>query len=332
MSNRTLRRAVCSVLLLPILTLGTPVSATVVVAPPSSAAEERARGHFSRGVSLFEDGDFDSALFEFESAYELTDNAHLLYNIAVSQYERHQYAASALAYRRYLAELEPELPPERVATVKERLRTLELRIGTLIVESDPPGAAVSIGGETVGVTPAELTVDLGETLVTVSKDGYASSEVKARVAGGERTNLQVKLEEAQIEEESPPPPAAFTAAPAPPVQNDQPPRRDDERPLKIGTWVAIGVTVAAAVGAGVTGSLAIGANNDLEDAAARETTREELDDLGSRRDNLALGTDIFIGVAAAAAVTSIALGTTLLIRRKRKRNAAFNIARGTIWF
>lgn len=331
MSNTTLLRALCSGMLLPVLTLSTPVSATMVVAPASDAAGERARDHFSRGVSLFEDGDFDSALFEFESAYELTDNAHLLYNIAVSQYERHQYAASALAYRRYLAELESELAPERVATVKERLRTLELRIGTLIVESDPPGAAVSIAGETVGVTPAELTVDLGETLVTVSKEGYASTEVKARVAGGERTNLQVDLEEAEADEEPSPPPPAFTASPQP-VEPDRAPRRDDERPLKIGTWVAVGVTVAAAAGAGVMGSLAIGANNDLEDATARETTQQELNDLGSSRDNLALGTDIFIGVAAAAAVTSIALGTTLLIRRKRKRDVAFDVARGTIRF
>lgn len=281
---------------------------------------------------MFEDGDFDSALFEFESAYALTDNAHLLYNIAVSQYERHQYAASALAYRRYLAELEPELEPERIETVKERLRTLELRIGTLIVESDPPGAAVSIAGETVGVTPAELTVDLGETLVTVSKEGYASSEVKARVAGGERTNLEVKLEEAEAEEAPTPPPPVFKATPTQPVESDGARRREDERPLKVGTWVAIGVTVAAAVGAGVTGSLAIGANNDLEDATARETTQQELNDLGDRRDNLALGTDIFIGVAAAAAVTSIALGTTLLIRRKRNRDVAFDVSRGVIRF
>ncbi len=328
----TLLRALCSGMLLPVLTLSTPVSATTVVAPASDAAGERARGHFSRGVSLFEDGDFDSALFEFESAYELTDNAHLLYNIAVSQYERHQYAASALAYRRYLAELEPELAPERIAAVKERLRTLELRIGTLIVESDPPGAAVSIAGETVGVTPAELTVDLGETLVTVSKAGYSTSEVKARVAGGERTNVQVALEEADVEEAPSPPPPAFTAAAVQPVQPDQAPRRDAERPLEIGTWVAVGVTVAAAVGAVVTGSLAIGANDDLADATARETTQQELNDLGSRRDSLALGTDIFIGVAAAAAVTSIAVGTTLIIRRKRKRNVALDVARGTIRF
>lgn len=334
MSLPILRRSLCCVLLLPLLAVGTPVSAHVVEPTASDATAARARSHFSRGVALFEDGDFESALFEFDSAYELSSNAHLLYNIAVSRYELHRYAASALAYRRYLAELEAELSPDRLAQVNERLRTLELRVGTLIVDSTPSGAVVSIGGEVAGVTPAEVTVDLGETLILVTKDGFEAAETTARVAGGERTSVRVELDPQPAVE-----PAAAAPAPSPrvntssggaPLTDTQP----NERPLKIGTWVAFGIAVGAGIGAGVTGGLAIGADNDLDDARSRETTREELADLGGQRDNLALTTDVLIGVAAAAAVTSVALGATLLVRRKRTRESrvAFDPRRGSIRF
>lgn len=334
MSLPILRRSLCCVLLLPLLAVGTPVSAHVLEPASSDASAARARSHFSRGVALFEDGDFESALFEFDSAYKLSSNAHLLYNIAVSQYELHRYAASALAYRRYLAELERELSPDRLAQVNERLRTLELRVGTLIVDSTPSGAVVSIGGEVAGVTPVEVTVDLGETLITVAKEGFESSETTARVAGGERTSVRVELDPQAAAET-----AAAAPVPAPRVntRSDGAPLTDtepNERPLQIGTWVAFGVAVGAGIGAGITGGLAIGANNDLDDARVRETTREELADLGSRRDNLALTTDVLIGVAAAAAVTSVALGATLLVRRKRTRESrvAFDPRNGSIRF
>lgn len=334
MSPQPLSRSLCCALLLPLLSVGAPVSARVVAAPSSSASEARARSHFTRGVGLFEDGDFESALFEFESAYQLSNNAHLLYNIAVSEYELHRYAASALAYRRYLAELEHELAADRIAQVNERLRTLELRVGTLIVDSTPSGAVVSVGGEVAGVTPVELTVDLGETVVTVSKEGFEAAETTARVAGGERTSVTVDLDELAA-------PATVAPVPSPaPKQTSQGDPFDDsatsrnDRPLEIGTWVAFGVGLGAGIGAGVAGSLAIGANNDLDDARGRETTRDELNDLGDRRDTLALTTDVLIGVTAAAAITSVALGATLLVRRKRdrERRVAFDPRTGAVRF
>ncbi len=314
-----LRRSLPCVLILPLLVVGTPVSGHVVAPVSSESDSGRARSHFARGVALFEDGDFESALFEFDSAYQLTNNAHLLYNIAVSHYELHRYAASALAYRRYLAELERELDAERLSQVNARLRTLELRVGTLIVESTPPGAVVSIGDDVLGVTPMEVTVDLGETVITLAKDGFNVSQTTARVAGGERTSLRIALD-AKAPEAAPLPSPQVTPPPGDEVPADAGTDRND-RPLVIGTWVAFGVAVGAGIGAGITGGLAIGANNDLDDARLRETTRDELNDLGSRRDNLALSADVLIGVATAAAITSVALGATLLVRRKRDRES-----------
>ena len=336
MSLPILRRSLCCALLLPLLSVGTPVSAHVVAPTSSESTDARARSHFTRGVALFEDGDFESALFEFDSAYKLSANAHLLYNIAVSQYELHRYAASALAYRRYLVELEKDLAPDRLAQVKERLATLELRVGTLVVDSTPSGAVVSVGGVVAGVTPVEVTVDLGETIITVAKEGFESTEATARVAGGERTSVRVELDPDSGSKPADPAPLLRPSTPGPSEANAPTDSDTDrnERPLQVGTWVAFGVAVGAGIGAGVAGSLAVGANNDLEDARLRETTQDELNELGNTRDNLAITTDVFIGVAAAAAVTSLALGVTLLVRRKRNKDSrvSFDLRSGTVRF
>jgi len=288
---------------------------------PSHAAapedESSAKSHFERGVGLFEDGDFASALFEFETAYTGSNNPHLLYNIAVSQYELHRYAAATRSYRRYLDALEDELPPPRVEKVKERLATLELRVGTLIVESRPAGAVVSSGGETLGVTPAELVFDLGEREIRLEKDGFESQTKTVRIVGGERSSVSLELSEALADVPTLSTAPAVAPRPAPAPDEDEGVAPDSYRGLRTGSIVVGAVGGLAGVGAIIAGSLAIGADRDLADELETETTPNGLDDLANRRDTLALTTDVLIGVTAAAAVTAVALGVTYVVKRKR---------------
>jgi len=295
-----------------------PITARAAdTAPPADG--DRAREHFERGVSLFEDGDYESALFEFETAFDSSDNPHLLYNIAVSQYELHRYAEATVAYRKYLDRLEDQLPAERLAKVRKQLKTLDLRVGTLIVDSDPPGAVVTSGGRALGVTPLQVTLDLGEVQLRLEKEGFRPTETEARVIGGDRTSIEVELAESEGVVDVPPPRVAMSAdAPRGDEDSDS---RVQNRGLKIGTWVALGVAGGVGAAAAVTGALAIGANDDLDAARGRQTDRAELDDLGQRRDTLALTTDVLVGVAAAAAVTSLVLGITLLTRRRDDRRS-----------
>ena len=283
-----------------------------VGAPPAGEPEaDEAKDHFRRGVDLFTDGDFDSALFEFETAHGASGNAHLLYNIAVCHYELHEYAEATVAYRKYLAELDDTLDDERRLHVRERLEKLDLRVGTVIVESSPSGAVVSADGEVLGVTPLETTLDLGERELVVSREGYMVATEQVRVVGGGRTAITVELRVA-----------------AAPLVPDQTTRVSGSRTvdelatapntgLRTGSFVALGVAGAAGVVAAVTGGLAVGADRDLQSERESVTTRGSLDDNASRRDNLALTTDILFGVAGIAAVTSIALGAAYLVRRSK---------------
>ena len=320
--NHSALHSACAAVIIA-LALTTPSRAPAAEGEPAAAPDGKAaRSHFERGVGLFEDGDFESALFEFETAYAGSENPHLLYNIAVAQYELHRYAAATRSYRRYLDALERDLPAERLAAVQERLTTLELRVGTVIVESTPSGAVVSCENETLGVTPAEFVIDLGERVLVLEKEGYETQSELVRVVGGERTVLTLELAEVEVAQTAPdpvPPPRDPVSDEPTPTEVDTPaaPRRG----LRTASIVVGGVAGLAGVGAVITGVLAVRADRSISDELATQTTTADLDSLGARRDTLALTTDVLIGVGAAAAVTSLALGITYLAKRKRAGDA-----------
>ncbi len=80
--------------------------------------------------------------------------------------------------------------------------------GQLSVQSDPPGAAVTVDGTTAGTTPlGPLLVAPGNHLVRAEASGFAPAEERVTVAAGANATLVLRLE---------PTHAARTAASAPP--------------------------------------------------------------------------------------------------------------------
>lgn len=303
----------------------------VVVAGPAGDSQEKARTHFARGVELFEDGDFGSAVFEFETAHELSGNAHLLYNIAVCRDELHEYAAAMSAYQRYLDTLGAGLDAKRVEKVQLELDRLRLRVGALLVESTPSGASVFVGGEKLGETPLEIPLDLGQAELEVRLEGYDAEQRTARVVSGETTQISVVLSETAAASTPPPATAAGDFRPDDGGANgDDVDQRKRVKALRTGAIVSLSVAGVAGVAAAVFGGLAVSANNDLDDERGTETTRGELDDLAQTRDNRALTTDVLLAVTGVAAITSLALGIAHLRGKKRlaKESASVEVAPG----
>jgi hypothetical protein len=73
-----------------------PNGKTPAVVSPEQVSS--ARVHFLRGVESYKEGAFDIAVVEFTRAYEIAPNFRVLYNIAQSQAERHDYAAALSQY------------------------------------------------------------------------------------------------------------------------------------------------------------------------------------------------------------------------------------------
>jgi hypothetical protein len=102
----------------------------------ADSADDLAHAHFESGAAYLEQADYDSALREFNAAYDLSKRAEILLNVA-TVYERMGKLKDAVsALERYLAQ-EPQ--GEHAETVKIRVENLKKRL-----DSEPaPSAAPS---------------------------------------------------------------------------------------------------------------------------------------------------------------------------------------------
>jgi hypothetical protein len=273
------------------------------IAGPARAdnAEEEARIQFQNGVKLYDDGSYEQAAIAFDRAYELKPSYKILFNIGQSRSELKHYAEALKAYTKYLEEGGEEVPEERREQVNAEIKRLEALVGMIVVETDKKGATVLVDKEERGQTPllGPVFVDLGKHEVIVELGRERLLERIVEVAGGERVLL--KLEEQPLAGVEP----AKKTSLAEEQREDGP--SGEEGPGRVWTWVAFAVGGAAAIGAGITGGLAISRASDLEKSCPDKECspdKQETVDSGKR---LGVVTNALIGVAAAGAVTTLIL-------------------------
>lgn len=153
----------------------------------------RARGHYERGVSLYDEGQFDGALAEFEAAYALSHRASLLFNIGQIHARLGHAVEATESLERYLTEV-PDVSPDRRAAVESELATQRGRIARVTVQT-VEGARVSIDDVDRGTAPldAPILVGAGEHLLLVVAEGHEASRTRFRIAGGEARTIEAQL-------------------------------------------------------------------------------------------------------------------------------------------
>ena len=162
---------------------------------PANAASREARRRFNRGVQLYQEGEFEVALAEFERAYELLPNVHVLYNIGQLCFQLHKFARARDALARYLSLGRAEVAPERVQAVERDLAALAQRTALVRIRVNVPDAQVFVDGTPARSWAGEsLIIDAGERSLRVSKPGYQSSERHENFAGGDALEWLVRLE------------------------------------------------------------------------------------------------------------------------------------------
>ncbi len=261
----------------------------------ASATREQGRAaastHFRRGVELFEEEAFRSALVEFERANELAPDYRVLYNIGQTQLRVQDYLGAIWSYERYLSEGKDAIAPDRRAQVEQTLAALRERVGTIHVTVNIAGADVFLDDVKVGTSPlrAPLSANVGRYRVLARAAEGASDARMVDVVGGESASVSLQLV-----------PSAL-GAPA------RGPGLSPRRKAAIASW-SVGALVL--VGSAVTGALAVRADHDLDELLKEAGASHRA--VSDKRDTvrtLALGTDLAIGTAAAAAL----LGTVLWI-------------------
>jgi hypothetical protein len=76
--------------------------------------------------------------------------------------------------------------------------TLNELTGSLLVRTEPPGAAIAVNGKPRSeTTPATLTLTPGKYKVTVSKAGYAPADFEANVMADAMRDVSVGLAKSQ---------------------------------------------------------------------------------------------------------------------------------------
>lgn len=275
----------------------------------SQASLARADGdeavqRFERGVKLYEAENYEGALVEFNTAYKVSGNYKLLYNIAICQTALKDYAVAVETFNKYLAEGGAEINEARKKDVNERLAKLALNVSRVKVITDAPaGATLTIDDQQVGTTPLpeDIAVKIGRRQFALTANGRTVTKMVDVNSGDQNAPINISFAQTATTNPEAPPTKATEAAPSFPV-----------------VWW--GLTVALGAGAAVTGILAVGNRNDFErDQATFGVTKKTLEDDRSKAQTMGIVTDVLL----AATVVGAGVSTYFTIdyfRKKKKQD------------
>jgi tetratricopeptide (TPR) repeat protein len=256
---------------------------------PNTAA---ARRHFERAVSLFDAGDAAGALAEFQRTYDLTGRSSVLYNLGATYQALHDYPRAIETLQRYVAATADRESPQR-ALAQRALAQMAPLVAHLRITRTPPDAALVLDGR--AVEGDRFNVGPGTHLVAAAAPGRQPRQVEVTVASGDDREVALTLDAiapaptlapTRLVADLPRPPAA--AAPG--------------RPL---FWSMVITGGALAVGASVTGGLAVSAQRDY---AAHHADDPAAPALASRGRALSWAADVMALGAVAAGVTALVVG------------------------
>lgn len=170
----------------------------LIFAAPVARAQpdlrEQARRHFAQGVALFDSGNHEAALTEFEEAQRLRPHPRILLNIAATLEALQRYVDAITTLERF--EQDPQTTPAERRSAETHLRGLRALLARLEIVVQPAGAEVLVDGLVVGVSPlAEpVTIASGNVHVLARRAGFRTVERDVRVAAGGVAREELTLE------------------------------------------------------------------------------------------------------------------------------------------
>lgn len=292
-----------------LLLLAVAGSAVAADAPIS----EKARQHFRAGVNFLRDPDgarYEEAYNEFKAAYADSPSWKILGNLGICAMKLERDGEAIDAFSTYLLEGGAEIDAGERAQFERDLATLKAGVVRLNITAEPPGvmltdvriAATGRITNAYGPVTGELGIGVraGRHEITARLPGYKDAAWVFDAASGSTHAHAFKLEK------------EATAAPGPgpaPGPGASPGGGDRgvvmERPVPAAVWIGVAATGLFAVGAGVTGVMAMGKRSEFQDSNdGSDPTRAE--ELKSSGQTLNLVADIlFGGAVVAGGVTAV---------------------------
>jgi hypothetical protein len=159
-----------------------------------SDALERAHRHYESGVGLFESGNKEQALVEFQLANEIAPKKENVFMIAQCEYHLGRLVDARTHYQAYLAD---QKQGELADLARLRIEAINRRPGVFAINTVPDNVDVRVEGEGrvfSGQAPNEFPVPRGRYRVTVSKTNFAKETREVSIEVAETKPLFFKLE------------------------------------------------------------------------------------------------------------------------------------------
>ncbi|MBN2576409.1 MAG: PEGA domain-containing protein [Deltaproteobacteria bacterium] len=155
---------------------------------------QRAQRHYQAAVSLFEAGNKEQALVEFQLANEIAPKPENTFMIAQCEYHLGHLVNARAHYEAYLAE---QATGELAELSRFRIDAINRRPGVFVINTVPDAVDVRIEGEgkvITGQAPNEFPVPRGKYRVTAGKPNFVSETRDLAIEVAETKPLFFKLE------------------------------------------------------------------------------------------------------------------------------------------
>lgn len=273
---------------------------------------------YRQARDLMAAGNYEEACPKFAQSQQLDPATGTLLNLAACHERQGRLATAWIEYSDALVAARRDGREDRVEYARARAQELEPRLSRLTLllapGADTPGLNIELDGASIGsVFGVPTAVDAGEHTVRASAPGKKAVVLTVRVgADADQQTLTIPpLEDAPTPAAEPPP--------TPVVANTTPSPSDRlaTRPVPTSVYLAGGVTLALAAGAGITGVTYLERKSDYDDTREREglTPEVEAREESARRFGY-VNLGLWLGTAIGAGVT-----TYLYVTRPTERRA-----------
>ncbi|MBK6534358.1 MAG: PEGA domain-containing protein [Deltaproteobacteria bacterium] len=194
------------------------VGPALVLALVGSSAQAQPRSGrspaFDRGVAALEAGRYGDAVGDLEEAVRTDPTPLAIYNLGLAYRGVGRSADAVAAFERYVGAPERRANPAVLAAVRQEIATLRARIATLIVDTDPPDATVTIDGRPASDGRGGVRLDAGAHIIEASAPGRRAQRQSVTLRAGvqERVTIRLVAEVAATNSSVPPPVTATVAA------------------------------------------------------------------------------------------------------------------------
>jgi hypothetical protein len=206
-------------------------------------------------------GQWEDALADYQAAYRAYPAAQIFFPIAQAEQRLERNLDAFRHYQQVLAQ--SEVPEELRLRVQEQAELLKTKISALRFAVDPKNATLELDGRPIPAQDVSgpLYVEPGKHHYIARAKGYRSRRRELDLQPGRQLEESVSLE-------------LIVVAPPPPPVSSPPPEEPSAAPL----WAGAGTAAALAVGAIVTGGLALSEHHVSEDQNQPLDTRNAAHD------------------------------------------------------